>query len=118
MAAIWERLTEAQERKYNQLSDAFDAWGYFIGTEPIPGMEDIWLESMSDTLRLMEKTIARQSAEYKLRGRSKRAMFCLHSALPEPCSNVALRAEFILEQRAAAQRTDREFPALARLRSA
>ena len=89
--AIWERLTESQEREYNRLDDICHAYGYFISSEPIPGQEALWLESLKEGVNVILEAAPAISRVYKTRGRSKRAIEIMHLYHEQPAWGITIR---------------------------
>lgn len=79
---------ENESLRIAQLETAFEAHGYFVSGEAIPGQETAWLETLRAGFAKVERVMAYNARQYGMRGRSKRALDALHRELPQPAFGV------------------------------
>lgn len=74
-----------------RLTYAFEAYGYFVNAQAIPGEEETFAAHLTDGLAKVETAFEFNAKHYGFRGKSKRALQSLHNQMPEPVWGVSLR---------------------------
>lgn len=80
-------MTEA-ERRIEQFEAAFKAHGYIVDAEPLPGMENVFADSLAEGFKRVERVLAANAKHHGFRGLSKNALRALHADLPVPAFGV------------------------------
>lgn len=73
-------MTEHQESRFWRISDYLRSFGYFVSSEPIENTEeciDVWLDQIEECFPAMEAKLADIQNAYRVRGKSKRALYLL-----------------------------------------
>lgn len=77
--------------KIERLTYAFEAYGYAVDAQPMPGREEQFAAALAEGFAKVENTFAFQAKHYGFRGKSRRAMDALHRSLPEPVWGVVVQ---------------------------
>lgn len=78
-------------KKIERLTYGFEAYGYFVDAQPVPGQEETFAKHLADGLAKVEAAFQSNAEQYGFRGKSKRAMDSLHRQMPEPIWGVGVR---------------------------
>lgn len=77
--------------KIEQLTYAFEAYGYIVVAEPIEGQEEQFADHLASGLSRIEEFVKINAKQHGFRGLSKRALQSLHLAIPEPVWGVEVK---------------------------
>lgn len=82
--------TDDQFKRFEPISDALEAHGYRITSEPLEGMFDQWLDGLKRSLKAIILRAEFLRSTYGFRGLSKNFLDALHSDFPEPSWSVGV----------------------------
>lgn len=80
------------ERRIEQFVSVLESYGYVVISEPVRGKEEQFAEHLKLAYDRVIATTVVNETRYKTRGRSKRALANLHSALPNPAWGVEVNS--------------------------
>jgi len=82
---------QSLESKIDGLISAFEYYGYFVGSNAIPGYETEYHAALLKGLHSIELSMNSIQKNANCRGVSKRSLMLLHELLPVPCWGVEIR---------------------------
>jgi hypothetical protein len=79
-----------QELALDNLRYKFEAYGYAVVSDPIEGMEELFLDELRNAASKIDATVVWLRSRFGYRGKSMRLLADLHRALPSPAFGVEL----------------------------